>query len=144
MKNLNAVVILFSMLIISSFATPVTNRTFNMSIVDLYTTNKTEWITAPLKTTEITPDGRSMRIRTLGEKKRYWIILLDKTIAFDSVESLKVFLKYQPKGTKLIWAPDCFSIGGGGERLLRNPKEMGSFKSFCKKNSIEFVIIPSG
>lgn len=71
-----------------------------------------------------------------------WIILLDNKRAFNSVGALKAYLKGQLKGTKLTWNPGC--IRNGGEPLLSNPKEMDSFKSFCIKHAVEFVIIPSG
>lgn len=61
---------------------------------------------------------------------------------FKTVDSLKKFVSTLPPGSTLEWAPGCIRFGK--EPLISSEQEIESFKDFCAKSGVKFILIPSG
>ena len=118
----------------SSIAEAQEKKTYKMALMILHTAEE------PKVEADKTKIKDGTMVTSLKVPTFKWIIVLDGHTAFDSVAALKKFLKGK-KGTTLEWAPGCSIIGG---EPLGNTKELESFKEFCKENSIEFIVHPSG
>lgn len=70
-----------------------------------------------------------------------WEIRLGNTV-FPSVAAMKDHILTLPKGTRLAIQNECCKIPG--RPLLGERSELKDFESWCKNNSIDFKIRPSG
>jgi hypothetical protein len=61
---------------------------------------------------------------------------------FRSKTALERFVSSLPKGAVLEWAPGCKRLGG--ELLLSSEKDLESFRAFCRKHGVTFILHPSG
>ena len=71
-----------------------------------------------------------------------WVVTLNNSIAFRSIDGLKVFLQKQPNGTTIEWAPGCVRLGD--EPLLNSEQELQEFRLFCRKHGFKLTIRSSG
>jgi hypothetical protein len=76
---------------------------------------------------------------TLGQNTEYVFIM--GNAAYRSVDELKKGVLAYPKGSQITWSPGCMVSGG---EPLQTEKERSDFESFCKKQNVTLVIVPSG
>lgn len=77
-----------------------------------------------------------------GSTPTEFVLVLDGSLGFKTVDAMEQFLDGQPEGTVLDWDPGC--LRHGNEPLLSDPKAMEAFQRFCAAHHFKFVLHPSG
>lgn len=76
------------------------------------------------------------------DKPPEYIFVLNGSIGFKSVKTLKKFVEKLPPGTIIEWQPSCVVMGD--EPLRSSEKEMADFMEFCKSKKIKFILGRAG
>lgn len=72
------------------------------------------------------------------DKPTEYIFVLNSSIGFKSVKTLKKFIGKLPPGTIIEWQLSCEVLGD--EPLRSSEKEMSDFKEFCERQKIKFIL----
>lgn len=75
------------------------------------------------------------------DKPPQFIFVLNGSVGFKSVATLKAFVAKLRPGTIIEWRPPCVVMG---DEPLRTEMEIKDFEAFCKSKKVKFVQIPSG
>jgi len=77
-----------------------------------------------------------------GSEPPEFMITLDDSLGFRTVDALERFLEGLPAGTVLDWDPGCERRGN--EPLLSDPRGLDAFRGFCARHGLRLVVHPGG
>lgn len=99
--------------------------------------------TVPAQNGQTEPLKYKMELVSIFEEDKpvQYIFVLNGSVGFKSVASLRAFIGKLQAGTLIEWRKSCVVMG---DEPLRTEKEMADFEAFCKSKKVKFILLPSG